>query len=148
MSKKSTTQVEQATTHNVTGYLDRGQTSFNRYATKKTLANTSFEIALIVTNAVQLKTLLGNSVHHDTLWFVSMTLVCISLLIQVINGCLLVLLGKGNIGEERRQHRLISLNDLSLVLSVLLAIVNIVLNVIVVVEPQILVPSINGTKYH
>lgn len=146
MSKQST-QIEQAT-HNLAGYLDGGQSSFNRYATKKTLANSSFEIALIITNAVQLKTLLGNHVHHDVLWFVSLTLVCVSLLIQVINGCLLVLLGKGNIGEEQRQHRLISFNDLSLVLSVLLAIVNIVLNVIVAVEPQVLVPSVNSTKYH
>lgn len=145
MSKR-TTDIELPT--NPPGYLDGGQSSFNRYATKKTLANTSFEIALLVTNAVQLKTLLSNYVQHDTLWYVSLTLVCISLIIQVINACILVLLGKSNIGEERRQHRLINLNDLSLVLSVLLAVVNVVLNVIVAVEPKILAMPNNGTKYN
>ena len=133
---------------NPAGYLEGGHSTFNRYATKKTLANSSFEIALLVTNAVQLKTLLDNRMHHDTLWYVSLTLVCISLFIQVINACILVLLGKGDIGVERRQHRLVSLNNFSLVLSVLLAIVNIVLNVIVAFDPKVLVPGNNTTKYN
>ncbi len=128
------------------GFLPGGHSTFNRYATKKTLANSSFEIALLVTNAVQLKTLLGNKINHDTLWSVGLTLVCISLFIQVINACLLVLLGKDDISKEQKQKRLVSLNDLSLILSVILAIVNVVLNVLVVVEPTILIPTLNGTK--
>ncbi|CAF2673543.1 unnamed protein product [Rotaria sp. Silwood2] len=128
------------------GTLDCGHTTFNNYATKKTLANSSFELALLVTNAVQLKTLLGNKANQDTLWYVGLALVCASLLIQVINACLLVLLGANDISKERQQHRLISLNNFSLILSVLLAIVNVVLNVIVAVDPQILAPTINGTK--
>ena len=128
------------------GFLPGGHSTFNRYATKKTLANSSFEIALLVTNAVQLKTLLGNQANQDILWYVGLTLVCISLIIQVINACILVLLGKDDISKEQKQQRLVSLNNFSLILSVLLAIVNVVLNVIVAVEPKILVPT-NGTKY-
>jgi len=131
---------------NPPGYLPGGHSTFNRYATKKTLANSSFEIALLVTNAVQLKNLLANKTNPDALWYVGLTLVCISLFIQVINACILVLLGTGDIGKERRQERLVSLNNISLILSVLLAIVNVVLNVIVAVEPKILAPTINGTK--
>jgi len=130
---------------NPSGTIDSGHCSFNRYATKKTLANSSFEIALLVTNAVQLKTLLGNKTNQDALWFVGLTLVCISLFIQVINACILVLLGTDDISKERRQHRLVLLNNFSLILSVLLAIVNVILNVIISVEPKILVPT-NGTK--
>jgi uncharacterized membrane protein YvlD (DUF360 family) len=129
------------------GFLPGGHSTFNRYATTKTLANSSFEIALLITNAVQLKTLLTNGVNHDALWYVGLTLVCISLFIQVINACILVLLGKDDISKEQKQHRLVSLNNFSLILSVLLAIVNVVLNVIVVIEPKILVPTMNGTKY-
>ncbi|CAF3844835.1 unnamed protein product [Rotaria sordida] len=126
--------------------LNGGHTTFNNYATKKTLANSSIEIALLVTNAVQLKTLLGNQTNQDTLWYVGLALVCISLLIQVVNACILVLLGTNDISKERRQHRLISLNNFSLILSVLLAIVNVVLNVIVAVDPKIFATVINGTK--
>jgi hypothetical protein len=131
---------------NPPGFLDSGHCTFNRYATKKTLANSSFEIALLVTNAVQLKTLLGNKTNQDYLWYVGLTLVCISLFIQVINACILVLLGTNDISKEQRQHRLVSLNNFSLILSVLLAIVNVVLNVIVVVEPKIFTTTINATK--
>jgi uncharacterized membrane protein YvlD (DUF360 family) len=131
---------------NPPGTLDGGSSTFNRYATKKTLANSSIELALLVTNAVQLKTLLGNKINHDALWYVGLTLVCISLFIQVINACILVIMGTDDISKERRQHRLVSLNNFSLILSVLLAIVNVVLNVIVAVEPQILTPTKNGTK--
>jgi uncharacterized membrane protein YidH (DUF202 family) len=129
-----------------TGTFDGGHSTFNRYATKKTLANSSFEIALLVTNAVQLKTVLGNKNNHDTLWYVGLVLICTSLFIQVINACILVLLGTDDISKERRQHRLVSLNNFSLILSVLLAIVNVVLNVIVAVDPQILTQALNGTK--
>ncbi|CAF3619122.1 unnamed protein product [Rotaria sp. Silwood1] len=126
--------------------LPGGHCTFNNYATKKTLANSSFEIALLVTNAVQLKTLLGHKTNEDTLWYVGLILVCVSLFIQVINACILVLLGTDDISKERRQHRLVLLNNFSLILSVILAIVNVVLNVIVAVDPQILSQALNGTK--
>ncbi|CAM4794821.1 unnamed protein product [Rotaria magnacalcarata] len=120
--------IEHQTTNQ--GTLDGGHSTFNNYATKKTLANSSFELALLITNAVQLKTLLGNKANHDTLWYVGLALVCASLLIQVVNACILVLMGTDDISKERRQH----------------PIVNVVLNVIVAVDPQILAGTINGTK--
>ena len=133
---------------NRSGFLPGGHSTFNRYATKKTLANSSFEVALLVTNAVQLKNLLGNKTQQDAIWYVGLTLVCISLFIQVINACVLVLLGKDDISKEQKQQRLVSLNNFSLILSVLLAIVNVVLNVLVAVDPRLLVPTMNETKYH
>lgn len=131
---------------NPAAYLPGGHSTFNRYATKKTLANSSFEIALLVTNAVQLKTILGNKTNQDTLWYVGLVLVCISLFIQAVNACILVLLGTNDIAKERRQQRLVSLNNFSLILSVLLAIVNVVLNIIVAFDPKILSQPINITK--
>ena len=126
--------------------LDNGHTTFNGYATKKTLANSSFELALLVTNAVQLKTLLGNKGVRDTLWHVGLVLVCISIFIQVINACILVLLGTDDIAKKKRQHRLVSLNNFSLILSVLLAVVNVILNIVVAVDPQILSTALNSTR--
>ena len=118
--------------------LDHGKTTVNQYATKKTLALSNLEIALLTTNAVQLKTLLGHTKDRDTLWLVSFILVCASLGIQVINACLLVVLGSGDINKVQRQHRLVCLNNFSLILSVLVNIINIVLNIIVIVDPKVL----------
>jgi len=121
-----------------------GNCNFNRYATKKTVAEGSFEVALLITNAVQLKLLLGNMVK-DPLWWVGLALVCVSLFIQVLNGCILVLVGVDDITKVRRQNRLISLNNFSMVLSVLLAAINIILNVIVAVDPKLLSLTLNQT---
>ncbi|CAF1190983.1 unnamed protein product [Rotaria sordida] len=126
--------------------LDHGKTTVNQYATKKTLAISNLEVALLATNAVQLKTLLGNKTNKDTMWWVGLGLVCGSLLLQVINACILVLLGTDDLGKEQRQHRLVSLNNFSLILSVFINIINVVLNVIVAVDPQILTQTSNSTK--
>jgi uncharacterized membrane protein len=126
--------------------LDHGKTTVNHYATKKTLAIGNLEIALLATNAVQLKTLLGNTTNKDTLWLIGLILVCASLVIQVLNACVLVLLGTDDISKEPRQHRLVSLNNFSLILSVFVTVINVVLNIIVAIDPQILDQSTNGNK--
>ncbi|CAF0837103.1 unnamed protein product [Rotaria sp. Silwood1] len=126
--------------------LDHGKTTVNQYATKKTLAISNLEVALLATNAVQLKTLLGNKDHKDTLWWVGLGLVCGSLGFQLLNACILILLGTDDLGKERRQHRLVSLNNFSLILSVFINIINIVLNVIVAVDPKIFTQTSNSTK--
>lgn len=128
------------------GKLDHGKTTINQYATKKTVALSNLEIALLTTNAVQLKTLLGHTIDRDTLWLVSFILVCTSLGIQVINACLLVLLGGGNLNKPERQHRLVCLNNFSLILSVLVNIINVVLNIIVIVDPKVLEQTKTNTS--
>jgi ABC-type dipeptide/oligopeptide/nickel transport system permease subunit len=126
--------------------LDHGKTTVNQYATKKTLAIGNLEIALLATNAVQLKTLLGYKTNKDTLWWVAFILVCASLVIQVLNACLLVLLGTDDLGKEKRQHRLVSLNNFSLILSIFVTVINVVLNVIVAIDPQLYSQTSNATK--
>lgn len=126
--------------------LDHGKTTVNQYATKKTLAISNLELALLATNAVQLKTLLGNKDNHDTLWLVGLILVCASLGIQVLNACLLVFLGTHDLSKKPQQHKLVSCNNFSLILSIFVTVINVVLNVVVAVEPSILNQSSNETK--
>lgn len=126
--------------------LDHGKTTVNQYTTKKTIAISNLEIALLTTNAVQIKTLLGHKTNKDTLWHVSFVLVCASLGIQVLNACILVLIGTDDIGKPRRQHRLVSLNNVSMILSIFVTVINVVLNVIIAIDPQILTQTTNTTK--
>jgi hypothetical protein len=125
--------------------LDQGKTTVNQYATKKTVAVGNLEIALLTTNAVQLKTLLGHKADKDVIWYIGFILVCASLFIQVLNACILVLLGTGNISKERQQHRLVSLNNFSLILSIFVTVINVVLNIVVAIDPDILSQT-NVTK--
>jgi hypothetical protein len=125
--------------------LDHGKTTVNQYATKKTFALSNLEIALLTTNAIQLKTLLGHKTERDTFWWIGFVLVCASILIQVVHACILGIIGTGNIDDERRQHRLVVLNNVSTVLSVVINVINIILNVIVGIEPKILTQTGNNT---
>ena len=126
--------------------FDNGRTTVNQYATKKTLAVSNLEVALLVTNAIQLKTLLGNTTERNTLWGVGLGLVCASLILQVFNACILVVLGTDDLEKKARQRRLVSLNNFSLIISIFINVINIVLNVIVAVEPDIITQTLNKTK--
>lgn len=120
-----------------TNRLDHGRTTVNEYATKKTIASGHLEIALLATNAVQLKTFLNQqTTDRQIFWKICFILIVSSLIIQFLNLCLLILIGKDNIDKQRNQHRLLRLNNFSLFLSVFIAMINVVLNIIIAIDPQ------------
>ena len=67
--------------------------NLNHYATKKSVAESMLDVALFVSNATQLKVVLEqgpSSLHYTTL----VTLISISLLLQVVIGILLMVIGE------------------------------------------------------
>ena len=67
--------------------------NLNRYATKKSLAESLLDMALFMSNTAQLKVVLdqGPSSHH---YSALVTLLSISLLLQAVIGILLVVMGE------------------------------------------------------
>lgn len=67
--------------------------NLNHYATKKSVAESMLDVALFMSNATRLKSVLehGPSSHYYT---TLITLISISLLLQVVIGILLVVIGK------------------------------------------------------
>ncbi|MBV95092.1 Ninjurin-2, partial [Eschrichtius robustus] len=68
--------------------------NLNHYATKKSVAESMLDVALFVSNATQLKVVLEqgpSSLHYTTL----VTLISISLLLQVVIGILLMVIDTG-----------------------------------------------------
>ncbi|XDC54174.1 hypothetical protein R6Z07M_005356 [Ovis aries] len=84
--------------------------NLNRYATKKSLAEGLLDMSLFMSNAVQLKAVLdrGPSSYH---YFALVTLLSISLLLQVVIGILLVVMALLNLNEVEKQLRLNQLNN-------------------------------------
>lgn len=76
---------------------------------------------------MQLRTLILQK-QHDTVWIICLLLVCISIVLHIGFGVLLFILAKGDIRNSRQQLRLERLNCLSLILAVIVAILNVVLN--------------------
>ncbi|KAF6120633.1 ninjurin 2 [Phyllostomus discolor] len=67
--------------------------NLNHYATKKSMAESMLDVALFMSNAMRLKTVLEqgpSSQYYVTL----ITLISISLLLQVVIGILLVVIGE------------------------------------------------------
>ena len=87
----------------------------------------SIFVALVASNAMQLRTLILQK-QHDTIWIVSLLLVCLSIILNFAFGVLLFLLAKGDIRNSRQQLKLQRLNCLSLILAMTIGVINVVLN--------------------
>ncbi|UJR28071.1 hypothetical protein I4U23_009327 [Adineta vaga] len=102
--------------------------NFNTYATKKTIALGLMEIALIASNAMQLRTLILQK-QRDGFWIASLILVCVSVLFQFGLAFLLYLMIKDDIRNAAKEGKLKHLNDFALALVVFVTIINLVINI-------------------
>jgi spore coat polysaccharide biosynthesis predicted glycosyltransferase SpsG len=79
-------------------------------------------------NAMQLRTLITQK-QRDGIWIASLTLVCVSILAQMGLAFLLVVIGKGNIQNPNKQSKLERYNNLTLFITMLISVVNVIINV-------------------
>ncbi|XP_054433045.1 ninjurin-2 [Pteronotus mesoamericanus] len=98
--------------------------NLNHYATKKSMVGSMLDVALFLSNAMRLKTVLGHgpsSQYYATL----ITLISISLLLQVVIGILLVITARLNLNEVEKQWRINQLNDAATALVFLTVVLNV-----------------------
>jgi uncharacterized membrane protein YbhN (UPF0104 family) len=76
---------------------------------------------------MQLRTLLIQK-QRDGIWLASFILVCISILAQIILAYILIVIGKGDIRNPEKQVKLERYNNLSLFLTTLISMINVVIN--------------------
>lgn len=100
----------------------------NRYATKKTIAQGMLDIALLTTNASQLKFILQVG-HQHQFYTIMLTLIGISIGLQLLQGIICVLLGSNyDINKEDHQRKANRWNDICMSLMVLTVAVNVILS--------------------
>ncbi|XP_033212038.1 ninjurin-2-like isoform X1 [Belonocnema kinseyi] len=100
----------------------------NRYATKKTIAQGMLDIALLTTNASQLKFILQIGVEHDY-YTLMLTLIGISIGLQLVQGIICVLLGSNfDINNEHHQGKANLWNDVCMSMMVVTVAVNVILS--------------------
>merc|ERR1719362_489425 len=71
----------------------------NRYATKKTIAQGMLDVALLTANASQLKYVLQLGNSHP-FYELMLSLIVISIILQALQGCLLLLVAVNSINSE------------------------------------------------
>ncbi|EPQ07588.1 Ninjurin-2 [Myotis brandtii] len=98
--------------------------NLNHYATKKSVAESMLDVALFMSNAMRLKTVLEqgpSSQYYATL----ITLISISLLLQVVIGILLVVIARLNLNEVEKQWQLNQLNNAATILVFITVVINV-----------------------
>ncbi|XP_058055604.1 ninjurin-2 [Anopheles bellator] len=99
----------------------------NRYATKKTIAQGMLDIALLTANASQLKYILQVGEKHE-FYALMLTLISISIILQMLVGILFVVIGSLNINRKPDQTAAIVLNDVILVLIFVISLLNVIIS--------------------
>ncbi|CAH2235362.1 jg5931 [Pararge aegeria aegeria] len=101
----------------------------NRYATKKTVAQGMLDIALLTSNASQLKYVLQVGPKHE-FYMLLLVLISISIILQVVSAIAAIVLGFIFDINHQRHHRSAEiLNNLSLMFKVISTTVNIVISI-------------------
>ncbi|XP_030371072.1 ninjurin-2 isoform X2 [Scaptodrosophila lebanonensis] len=99
----------------------------NRYATKKTIAQGMLDIALLTANASQLKYILHVGKQHQ-FYTLMLTLISLSIVLQILVGILFVVIGSLNINKRKDQAAANILNDIILAMVFVISVVNIIIS--------------------
>ncbi|MBN3317423.1 NINJ1 protein, partial [Atractosteus spatula] len=98
--------------------------NMNHYATKKSAAQSMLDIALLMANSSQLKTVLQEGPDYQY-YYPLVVLISLSMLLQITVGLLLIFLVRYDLNDVRKQPKLNLMNDASTVLVFFTVLVNI-----------------------
>ncbi|XP_074598919.1 ninjurin-2-like isoform X3 [Brevipalpus obovatus] len=97
----------------------------NVYATKKTIAQGMLDVALLTANASQLKYLLQLGKDHD-FYYLMVTLISLSLILQVLVGCIFIFIGMRNMNKKKNHTKINTANNAATVIVFLITTINII----------------------
>ncbi|XP_050952352.1 ninjurin-2 [Labeo rohita] len=98
----------------------------NHYATKKSAAQSMLDVALLMANSSQLKTVLHSGSHHH-FYTLLIALITLSISLQVIVGLLLIFIVKYDLNDVKMQPRLNTMNNMATVFVFFTVLINIII---------------------
>ncbi|XP_034028643.1 ninjurin-1-like [Thalassophryne amazonica] len=109
--------------------------NMNHYANKKSVAESMLDLALLMANASQLKAVLEQG-PNVSFYALIVTLISISLCLQVTVGILLVFIVRWNLNDERKHRQLNLLENLATGLVFMIVVVNVFITAFGVHRPN------------
>ncbi|XP_035376085.1 ninjurin-1 isoform X2 [Electrophorus electricus] len=109
--------------------------NMNHYANKKSAAESMLDVALLMANASQLKAVLEQGPAFS-FYTILITLISISLILQVLVGVLLIFIVKWNLNDESKHHKLNIMENISTALVFIIVVVNVFITAFGVQRPQ------------
>ncbi|XP_067126798.1 ninjurin-1-like isoform X4 [Centruroides vittatus] len=111
----------------LTGAVKPRALDANVYATKKSVAQGLLDVALLTANASQLKYLLRVGDRHE-FFYPMMVLVCLSIVLQIAVGALIVVLGSTDLNQAKNHRKADVLNNVVTLFIFFISIVNILIS--------------------
>ncbi|XP_037345858.1 ninjurin-1 [Pungitius pungitius] len=106
------------------GRRSQGPLNMNHYANKKSAAESMLDVALLMANASQLKAVMEQG--PDATFYVPLiTLISISLILQIIVGVLLIFIVKWNLNDESTHFKLNIMENITTAFVFIIVVVNI-----------------------
>ncbi|KAJ8400152.1 hypothetical protein AAFF_G00398460 [Aldrovandia affinis] len=109
--------------------------NMNHYANKKSAAESMLDVALLMANASQLKAVLEQGPEF-TLYTPLITLISLSLILQIIVGILLIFIVKWNLNDESKQFQLNVLENIVTGLIFIIVVINVFITAFGVQRPH------------
>ncbi|XP_031166710.1 ninjurin-1 [Sander lucioperca] len=101
-----------------------GPMNLNHYATKKSAAQSMLDVALLMANSFQLKTVLSVGPHYR-FYIPLLVLLSLSITLQVLVGLLLVFIVKYDLNDDSKHAKLNWMNNVETVLVFFTVLINI-----------------------
>ncbi|KAJ3602709.1 hypothetical protein NHX12_030458 [Muraenolepis orangiensis] len=108
--------------------------NMNHYANKKSAAESMLDVALLMANAAQLKVVLEQG-SDFTFYVPLITLLSVSLSLQIIVGILLIFIVKWNLNDQSTHYKLNILENLVTALVFIIVVINIFITAFGVQRP-------------
>ncbi|XP_038135817.1 ninjurin-1-like [Cyprinodon tularosa] len=109
--------------------------NMNHYANKKSAAESMLDVALLMANASQLKAVLEHG--PTTSFYVPLvTLISISLILQVLVGVMLIFIVKWNLNDESTHYKLDILENFATAFVFVIVVVNVFITAFGVQRPE------------
>ncbi|XP_053171303.1 ninjurin-1 isoform X3 [Scomber japonicus] len=106
----------------------------NHYANKKSAAESMLDVALLMANASQLKAVLGQGPSFS-FYVPLITLISISLILQIIVGVMLIFIVKWNLNDESTHYKLNILENTATAFVFVIVVVNVFITAFGVQQP-------------
>lgn len=98
--------------------------NMNHYANKKSAAESMLDVALLMANASQLKAVLEQG-SSFTFFVPLVTLISLSLILQIAVGVLLIFIVKWNLNDEKMHYKLNILENIATAFVFIIVVVNV-----------------------
>ncbi|XP_028262642.1 ninjurin-1 [Parambassis ranga] len=113
----------------------QGPLNMNHYANKKSAAESMLDVALLMANASQLKAVIEQGPDF-TFYVPLITLISISLILQIVVGVLLIFIVKWNLNDENMHYKLNIMENVATALVFIIVVVNVFITAFGVQRPN------------